>query len=158
MSLFRTLGNISYINCSLTHKKLLITKLQFKVQPKDVTHNVTVCENNSLSRGDTGQKASSPTHTHTRAQAHTRTDTHIRTHTTHPFCASTTLRSNRCSSFILNHRRQGKPGELQAASAVRSQPGGSLRKTKPAWLWKPAVYCPRHFQQHGYWLFSLQRK
>lgn len=87
------------------------------VQLEDVTQNVALCENNSLlSAEETQDRKPAAPHTHT----------------THPLCTSTTLRSNRCSSFILNHRRQGKPGELQAASAVRSQPVGSLRKDKPS--------------------------
>ena len=125
---------------------------------KDVIHNVALSESNSLvGAEETQDREQASTHTHT---THTQTHTHTHTHTHRliPFCASSTLRANRCSSFILNHRRRGKPGELQAASAVRLQPGGSLRKTNPASLWQPAVYRPQQLQQHGYQVSSLQRK
>lgn len=59
------------------------------------------------------------------AVPHTRMHIHTHTHFTNSPHTGTALRSNRWSSFLLNHRRWGKPGELQAASTVRSQPEGS---------------------------------
>lgn len=88
-------------------------KVSAFVSDKRCQHRPLQKQQSVKCNGNTGKKASSPPlHTH----KHTQT------------CTSTTLRFNRCSSFTLNHQRQGKPGELQAVSAARSQPGGSLRK------------------------------
>lgn len=46
---------------------------------------------------------------------------------------------DRCSSFILNHRRQGKPGELQAAELVRSQRAGIVNQKQTPSLRNPVV-------------------
>ena len=52
----------------------------------------------------------------------------------------------------------GEARGITRTSAVRSQAEGSQRKTKPASLWKPAVYCPQHLQQHAYSVSSLHKK
>lgn len=77
----------------------------------------------------------------------------VHTHThTHPLCTSTTLRANRCSSFILNHRRQGKPEKLHSSLLCEITAWRNPEEDKAIFILEAGYILSMAFHQHGYWM------